>query len=80
VDGLSEALEVMATGGNYVATALNDPQYLGDVTIQVAREAIAGSDVPEFVDAGSKAVTKENVEDFPRDGLFAEYRPEINFE
>jgi ribose transport system substrate-binding protein len=80
VDGLSEALEVMATGGNYVATALNDPQYLGDVTIQVAREAIAGSDVPEFVDAGSKAVTKDNVEDFPRDGLFAEYRPEINFE
>lgn len=79
VDGLSEALEVMSTGGNYVATALNDPQYLGDVTIQVARQAIAGSDVPEFVDAGSKAVTKDNVDEFPRDGLFAEYRPEINF-
>ncbi len=77
VDGLSEALEVMATGGNYVATALNDPQYLGDVTIQVAREAIAGKDVPSFVDAGSKAVTPENVGEFPRDSLFAEYRPQI---
>jgi len=37
VDGLSEALQLMESGGNYVATALNDPQYLGDVTIQVAR-------------------------------------------
>lgn len=77
VDGLSEALEMMATGGNFVATALNDPQYLGDVTIQVARELIAGDDVPEFVDAGSMAVTSANVDEFPRGGLFAEYRPEI---
>lgn len=77
VDGLSEALDAMANGGNYVATALNDPQYLGDVTIQVAREVAAGKEVPAFVDAGSKAVTAENVGDFPRGGLFAEYRPEI---
>lgn len=77
VDGLSEALEMMASGGNYVATALNDPKYLGDVTIQVAREAAAGKEVPSFVDAGSKAVTADNVSEFPRDGLFAEYRPEV---
>lgn len=77
VDGLSEALEVMATGGTFVATSLNDPQYLGDVTIQVARELVAGDDVPDFVDAGSLAVTVDNVDQFPRDGLFAEYRPEI---
>jgi len=77
VDGLSEALGVMASGGNYVASALNDPQYLGDVTIQVARELAAGRAVPKFVDAGSKAVTPENVGDFPRSGLFAEYRPNI---
>ena len=77
VDGLSEALEVMASGGNYVATALNDPQYLGDVTIQVARELAAGRSVPSFVDAGSMAVTSENVSNFPRGGLFAEYRPKL---
>lgn len=77
VDGLSEALEVMASGGKYVATALNDPQYLGDVTIQVAREVAAGKKVPEFVDGGSKAVTAKNVGEFPRKGLFAEYRPEV---
>lgn len=77
VDGLSEALEIMAAGGNFIATALNDPQYLGDVTIQVARELIAGDAVPAFVDAGSMAVTADNVGAFPRAGLFAEYRPEI---
>nr|WP_319247243.1 substrate-binding domain-containing protein [uncultured Celeribacter sp.] len=77
VDGLSEALEAMANQEGYVATALNDPKYLGDVTIQVAREVIAGGDVPAFVDAGSMAVTEENVGDFPRDGLFAEYRPDV---
>lgn len=77
VDGLSEALENMATGGGYVATALNDPKYLGDVTIQVAREAAAGSKVPDFVDAGTMAVTPDNVGDFPRAALFAEFRPEV---
>ena len=42
VDGLSEALDVMAAGGNFIATALNDPQYLGDVTIQVSRALASG--------------------------------------
>ncbi len=77
VDGLSEALETMAAGGQYVATALNDPQYLGDVTIQVAREAAAGKTVPAFVDAGTSLVTPENVGQFPHAALFAEYRPQI---
>ncbi|MDP2779724.1 substrate-binding domain-containing protein [Devosia sp.] len=80
VDGLSEALGIMADGGNYLATALNDPQYLGDVTIQVAREAAAGNAVPAFVDAGTRAVTADNVDEFPRDSLFAEYRPTINMD
>ena len=77
VDGLSEALKMMADGGPYVATALNDPEYLGDVTIQVAREVAAGKEVPAFVDAGSQAVTIANVKDFPADALFAQYRPKI---
>ncbi|WP_159591147.1 substrate-binding domain-containing protein [Chelativorans xinjiangense] len=77
VDGLSEALSVMEAGGNYIATTLNDPQYLGDVTIQVAREAAAGKKVPGFVDAGTTLVTPENVGEFPHDALFAEYRPEV---
>ncbi|SFQ38304.1 substrate-binding domain-containing protein [Nitratireductor indicus] len=77
VDGLSEALETMSSGGEYVATALNDPQYLGDVTIQVAREAAAGKDVPSFVDAGTALVTPENVGEFPHSALFAEYRPQV---
>ncbi len=77
VDGLSEALGIMADGGNYVATALNDPQYLGDVTIQVAREAAAGNAVSDFVDAGTALVTADNVGEFPHGGLFAQYRPQV---
>lgn len=77
VDGLSEALALMESGGNYVATALNDPQYLGDVTIQVAREAAAGREVSDFVDAGTELVNADNVAEFPHDGLFAEYRPQV---
>lgn len=77
VDGLSEALDVMASGGNFVATSLNDPQYLGDVTIQVARAIKAGETVPAFVDAGTAAATKANVGDIKHDALFAEYRPDV---
>ena len=77
VDGLSEALENMKADGGFVATALNDPAYLGDVTIQVATALIDGEEVPDFVDAGTLAVTPDNVEEFPTDSLFAVYRPEI---
>lgn len=77
VDGLSEALDVMAEGGQYVATALNDPRYLGDVTIQTARKVVAGEEVPDFINAGTTLVTPDNVGEFGRDSLFAEYRPEV---
>jgi ribose transport system substrate-binding protein len=77
VDGLSEALAIIADGGNYIGSALNDPKYLGDVTIQVAREAAAKKPVSSFVDAGTTLVTSKNVADFPRSGLFAEYRPHV---
>lgn len=77
VDGLSEALEIMEESGQYVATALNDPRYLGDVTIQTARQVVAGEEVPEFVDAGTTLVTPDNVGEFERDNLFAVYRPEV---
>lgn len=75
VDGLSEALEAMVAGKQFVATSLNDPQYLGDVTIQVARELKAGGKVTPFVDAGTSVVTKANVASFKHTALFAEYRP-----
>lgn len=79
VDGLSEALQVMADGGQFIATALNDPRYLGDVTIQTARKIAAGDKVPAFIDAGTALVTPDNVGDFNHEHLFAEYRPAITF-
>jgi ribose transport system substrate-binding protein len=77
VDGLSEALDAMSNGGQFVATSANAPRYLGDVTIQVAREIKAGKKVPTFVDAGTMVITKSNVGQVKHSALFAEYRPEI---
>jgi ribose transport system substrate-binding protein len=77
IDGLSEALKIMKSGGQYIATALNDPRYLGDVTIQTAREVAAKKAVPAFIDAGTTLVTPANVSQFDLDALFAGYRPKI---
>lgn len=77
VDGLSEAVKIMTDSDQYIATTLNDPRYLGDVTIQTARRIAAGEKVPSFVDAGTTVVTKENASKFPTTGLFAEYRPDV---
>jgi ribose transport system substrate-binding protein len=77
IDGLSEALKIMKSGGQYIATALNDPRYLGDVPIQTAREVAAKKAVPAFIDAGTTLVTPANVSQFDLDALFAGYRPKI---
>jgi len=77
IDGLSEALKLMKPRGQYIATALNDPRYLGDVTIQTARQVAAKKSVPAFIDAGTTLVTSANVTQFDLDALFASYRPKI---
>jgi ribose transport system substrate-binding protein len=77
IDGLSEALKIIKSGGQYVATALNDPRYLGDVTIQTAREVAAKRSVPTFIDAGTTLVTSANVGPFDLSALFASFRPKI---
>lgn len=79
VDGLMEALQAIKNGDQYMATTLNDPRYLGDVTIQVATRVAAGETVPEFVDAGTALVTKANVDQYLGTTLFGEYRPEIKW-
>jgi ribose transport system substrate-binding protein len=77
IDGLSEALKIMKSGGQYIATSLNDPRYLGDVTIQTARQVAAKKPVPTFIDAGTTLVTPANVSEFNLDALFASYHPKI---
>jgi len=77
VDGLGEALQAMVNGDQFIATALNDPQYLGDTTIQAALTLAACGEVPAFIDAGTALVTNENAGDFVGDTLFAVYRPEL---
>ena len=49
VDGLSEAINAIQNGDQYVATALNDPRYLGEVAIEAARGLVSGKTIPAFV-------------------------------
>ncbi|WPP01150.1 substrate-binding domain-containing protein [Pseudomonas sp. HR96] len=75
VDGLSEAINAIANGDQYVATALNDPTFLGQTAIDTARKVVAKQSVPTFVDAGTALLTKANVAQVPHTATFGEYRP-----
>ena len=74
VDGLSEAVKDIAGGDQYIASALNDPVKLAEVTVHTAQQVAAGQKEPAFIDAGTAAITKQNVSDFSTDGLFARRR------
>lgn len=75
VDGLSEAIDAIGNGDQYVATALNDPTYLGQVAIDTARKLAAGQSVPAFIDAGTALLTKANAAQVNHQATFGEYRP-----
>ena len=71
VDGLSEAVKDIATGNQYIATALNDPVKLAQVMVAAAQQVAAGKKQPAFINAGTAAITKQNVGQFSTDDLFA---------
>ena len=71
VDGLSEAVNDIASGTQYVATASNDPIRLGAVTIETAQKIAAGQKMPAFIDAGTALIDKQTVGQFDTSGLFA---------
>ena len=74
VDGLSEAVKDIASGDQYVATALNDPLALGAAMVKTAQTIAAGGSVPSFVDAGTALITKQTFGQFSTDGLFARHK------
>ncbi len=78
VDGLMEAIKAMKTGG-YQATALNDPQYLGRLTVQAADRLLNCKETAETIDAGTTLVTPANADQYLGDTLFAKYEPEIDW-
>jgi ribose transport system substrate-binding protein len=78
VDGLMESLRMMAEG-KYHATSLNDPQYLGRLTVQAADRLLKCQATAATIDAGTTLVTPENVDGFLGDTLFAKYEPEIDW-
>ncbi|MDA8234076.1 MAG: substrate-binding domain-containing protein [Clostridia bacterium] len=68
VDGLMEAIKAIETG-NYDATVLNDPQLLGSTVVNTALGVLKGEKYPEFIDAGTGLITKENAAQYVDDKL-----------
>lgn len=71
VDGLMEAVKAIADGGQYVATALNDPIGMGTLAAQTAIKVHKGETVPEYVDAGTALVDPSNAAKYVGDTVFA---------
>ena len=78
VDGLMEAIKAMKDG-KYQATALNDPQYLGRLTVQAADRLLKCQETASKIDAGTTLVTPANADKYIGDTLFAKYEPEIDW-
>jgi len=64
VDGLMEAVQSIAAGGNFKATAMNDPGALGQLVIEQAMAAINGEAGIREIDAGSRVIDITNAADF----------------
>lgn len=72
IDGLMEAIKAIE-GGKYNATVLNDPALLGKIVTDTALGVLKGEKYPEFIDAGTGLITKENAASYVNDKLvFAE--------
>ncbi len=78
VDGLMESLKMMEEG-KYHATSLNDPQYLGRLTVQAVDRLLNCEEIAPVLDAGTTLVTPENVAEYLGDTLFAKYEPELDW-
>lgn len=68
VDGLMEAIKAIQAG-KYDATVLNDPQVLGKMVVDTALGVLDGKKYPEFIDAGTMPITKENAAQLLNDKL-----------
>jgi ribose transport system substrate-binding protein len=72
VDGLMEAVEAIADGDQYVATAVNDPGSEGASAVDTASSVARGEAVDEFVDAGTGLISKDNASTLVGTTTFAE--------
>lgn len=70
VDGLMEAVELIEEG-KYSVTTMNDPQLQGQESVLVAIQICNGEEVESFVDVGTTVITKDNVDEYITDQMFA---------
>ncbi len=70
VDGLMEAVKLISDG-KYFCTTMNDPAAQGKIAAETAIKVANGESVPEFIDAGTKLLTKDNASNYIGDTMFA---------
>ena len=72
VDGLMQAVKAINAGA-YDGTVLNDPALLGALAVETAAAVMDGKSQPEFIDAGTGLITKDNAAKYVDDSkVFAE--------
>lgn len=72
IDGLMQAVKAI-DAGTYDGTVLNDPALLGSMAVETAMGVLEGKSYPEFIDAGTGLITKENAAKYLDDSkVFAE--------
>ncbi|TDC07596.1 sugar ABC transporter substrate-binding protein [Nonomuraea longispora] len=74
VDGLMEAVKEIAKGGQYVATALNDPISLGSKAVETVLKVGKGEKVEPSIDAGTELIDQDNAAQYTGSGEFAQAR------
>lgn len=74
VDGLMEAV-VAIEDGKYHASTINDPGYLGKITVETAIKVANGESVESFIDVGTGLIDASNAADYVDvDVVFAEVK------
>ena len=67
-----QAVKAIADG-TYDGTVLNDPGLLGSMAVETAVGIVNGKKYPEFIDAGTGLITKDNAAKYVDDSkVFAE--------
>lgn len=80
IDGNMHAIKDIKTGGQYKATALNDPAYQGTIAMEAAQKILDGKKVPSFINVGTKLITHSNAASYYNHNLgYAAYHPPVHF-
>ena len=79
IDGLTQAVQQISQGGQYVATNLNSPQYEAQLALEAAIRLVHHQPVPKYVNAGNLLITKANASKYVSSASFASYSAPVKW-